>query len=140
MVVIYLPGQHGLQRGHPDAAGSEKNHNGEGHPASRRTCRHASLLDQSGHRASPLLQFGGMDARIAAAGFLDADGFALPVELREVVQPQAAAEPTREGIEPGVGEELQHEIPALEDHPAGVPENDSEAQPFIEGGGGIEIS
>ena len=42
-----------------------------------------------------------MDARIAAAGFLDADGFALPVELREVVQPQAAAEPTREGIEPG---------------------------------------
>lgn len=71
---------------------------------------------------------------------LDADGFALPVELREVVQPQAAAEPTREGIEPGVGEELQHEIPALEDHPAGVPENDSEAQPFIEGGGGIEIS
>lgn len=41
---------------------------------------------------------------------------------------------------PGVGEELQHEIPALEDHPAGVPENDSEAQPFIEGGGGIEIS
>lgn len=40
----------------------------------------------------------------------------------------------------GVGEELQHEIPALEDHPAGVPENDSEAQPFIEGGGGIEIS
>ncbi len=36
MVVIYLPGQHGLQRGHPDAAGSEKNHNGEGHPASRR--------------------------------------------------------------------------------------------------------
>ncbi|EIY24624.1 hypothetical protein HMPREF1064_05167 [Phocaeicola dorei CL02T12C06] len=87
-----------------------------------------------------LLQFGGMDARIAAAGFLDADGFALPVELREVVQPQAAAEPTREGIEPGVGEELQHEIPALEDHPAGVPENDSEAQPFIEGGGGIEIS
>lgn len=98
------------------------------------------LLDQSGHRASPLLQFGGMDARIAAAGFLDADGFALPVELREVVQPQAAAEPTREGIEPGVGEELQHEIPALEDHPAGVPENDSEAQPFIEGGGGIEIS
>ncbi|HGT8865666.1 TPA: hypothetical protein ACM4HS_004960, partial [Escherichia coli] len=46
----------------------------------------------------------------------------------------------REGIEPGVGEELQHEIPALEDHPAGVPENDSEAQPFIEGGGGIEIS
>lgn len=41
-----------------------------------------------------------MDARIAAAGFLGADGFALPVELREVVQPQAAAEPTREGIEP----------------------------------------
>lgn len=45
----------------------------------------------------------------------------------------------RSGIR-GVGEELQHEIPALEDHPAGVPENDSEAQPFIEGGGGIEIS
>lgn len=44
-----------------------------------------------------------MDARIAAAGFLDADGFALPVELREVVQPQAAAEPTREGIEPPPG-------------------------------------
>lgn len=43
-------------------------------------------------------------------------------------------------LKQGVGEELQHEIPALEDHPAGVPENDSEAQPFIEGGGGIEIS
>lgn len=80
-----------------------------------------------------------MDAGIASASFLDADGFALLVEPREVVQPQAATEPTREGIELGVGEELQHEIPPLEDHPAGVPKNAPEAQLFIEGGGGIEI-
>jgi hypothetical protein len=81
-----------------------------------------------------------MESRLSLASLWQSSFFTSRIEGVEIIQSQAATEPTAQGIYFGVREELQSQVAPLQNHPAFVTPSLREPESCVETGSGFKVA